>query len=39
MLQAIADAKESVTIEAYIYWAGAVGLELRTRWPIARATA
>ena len=27
MLQAIGDARESVTIEAYIYWAGAVGLK------------
>ena len=27
MLQAIRDAKESVTIEAYIYWAGNIGLE------------
>jgi cardiolipin synthase len=30
MLQAIGDARESVTIEAYIYWAGAVGLKFAT---------
>jgi cardiolipin synthase len=27
MLKAIRDAEESITVEAYIYWAGAVGLE------------
>ena len=37
MLEAVEKAEHSITIEAYIYWAGEIGLNSRARWRPRRA--